>query len=63
VDFGDIKYAAKENLPLGFWVPVSLGPMPRNFLTMLQEEFNLRKAEIPDVVPAKPVRSPKAGPI
>ncbi len=66
VDFGNIKYDVKEHLTQGFWVPATLGTMPLNFLKMLEEEYNHRKDEIPDMtaaIPAPNVRpQPKAGP-
>jgi len=51
VDFGNIKYSEKENLTDGFWVPGDRGTMPQHFMSMLDEEYDLRKAEIPDAAP------------
>jgi hypothetical protein len=48
VDFGNINYSEKENLTDGFWVPGDRGTMPRHFMSMLHEEYNLRKAELSD---------------
>lgn len=53
VDFGNIKYSEKENLTDGFWVPEGRGTMPQHFMSMLHEEYNLRKAEIPDSPPPR----------